>query len=129
MVHRRPFAFMTRLAPEPRDVFWPNLSSRTANSYTKLFRSLFVMGSMFSIVFSSTFVVSSIAGLIDLEQLGILIPMLGDIFKDLPDGWIQFIQGVIPAILLAGWTSCLPSLLLGTCINDSALSRSRFRGY
>ncbi|KAH6575142.1 hypothetical protein BASA50_005313 [Batrachochytrium salamandrivorans] len=112
LVQRRPFACMTKMAPEPRDIYWPNLSSKTASSYTKLIRSLLVVISLFLLVFSSTFVVSSIAGLIDLERLAVYIPVLGAVLKDIPDTWIQFIQGVIPALLLSLWTSSLPSLLL-----------------
>ncbi|KAJ8328094.1 hypothetical protein QVD99_000614 [Batrachochytrium dendrobatidis] len=112
LVQRRAFACMTKMAPEPRDIYWPNLSSKTASSHTKLVRGLLVVGSLFLLVFSSTFVVSSIAGLIDLEQLAVYIPVLGAVLKDLPDTWIQFIQGVIPAMLLTLWTSLLPTLLL-----------------
>ncbi|KAI8906749.1 hypothetical protein EDD86DRAFT_192935 [Gorgonomyces haynaldii] len=115
ILHRRPFSLMTKPAPEPRDIYWPNLSARGAQNYTKVVRSIFVLSSMFILVFSSTFIVSSIAGLIDLEQLAVVFPVFGSILKDLPVGWVQFIQGVIPAILLATWTSSLPSVLLILC--------------
>ncbi|KAL2919600.1 hypothetical protein HK105_200512 [Polyrhizophydium stewartii] len=115
VLQRRPFACMTKMAPEPRDMYWPNLSSKTASSYTKAIRGLLVYGSLFMLVFFSTFIVSSIAGLIDLGQLAVYVPVLGAILKDIPDTWIQFIQGVIPAALLTLWTSSLPSVLLILC--------------
>ncbi|KAI8927497.1 hypothetical protein BC831DRAFT_452160 [Entophlyctis helioformis] len=112
VVQRRPFACMIKMAPEPRDIYWPNLSSKTANNYTKLVRGLSVLACLFLLVFSSTLIGSTITGLIDLDQLAVYFPMLGAILKDMPDTWRQFIQGVIPATLLAMWTSSLPSLLL-----------------
>jgi hypothetical protein len=115
VVHTDPFSCIVKMAPEPRDIFWPNLSAKTAHSYSKVFRSLVAIGSMFLLVTSSTFVVYSIAGLIDLEQLGAYFPFLGRIIQDLPPTWIQLIQGVIPTLLLAGWNSCLPTVLLILC--------------
>eukprot|EP00842_Homolaphlyctis_polyrhiza_P004161 jgi/Hompol1/4746/HPOL_000503-RA len=112
VVQRRPFACMIKMAPEPRDIYWPNLSSKAASSYTKVIRSLLVFVSLFMLIFFSTFVVSSIAGFIDLRRLAVYFPALGSILKDLPDTWTQFIQGVIPASLLTLWTSSLPTVLL-----------------
>ena len=103
---------MTRMAPEPRDLYWPNLSSGGADSSIKLFRSLIVMGSLLFLVFSSTAIVTTFAGLIDLRQLALYIPGLKDLLHELPEAWIQLIQGVIPTILVAAWTSSLPAVLL-----------------
>lgn len=111
VLNSMPFSLMSRMAPEPRDMYWQNLCGLTAHSYSKFFRSVGVFVSMFMLVFSSTFIVSTISGLIDLKQLAVLIPVFGDFLKNLPDSQVQFIQGVIPAVLLAGWTSILPNLL------------------
>ncbi|KAJ3320157.1 Nuclear cap-binding protein subunit 1 [Boothiomyces sp. JEL0866] len=110
--HMDPFACIVKNAPEPRDIYWQNLSSKAAHSYTKLFRMVFVMTVMSLLIPFSAGVISSIAGLIDLDQLAILLPFLKPILTDLPDTWIQFIQGVIPTTLIAAWNACLPSLLL-----------------
>lgn len=112
VVHRRPFANMLTMAPEPRDIYWANLSSPIASNHTKLARGLFVVISTFLLVSFSTVIVTTIAGLIDLEQLAILFPILGAILHDLPETQIQFVQGVIPVLLLAAWNSSLPSVLL-----------------
>ena len=53
---------MAKIAPEPRDIYWPNLSSKTADgnlfiqtaAWIKFLRNLFVIGSLFILVFSST---------------------------------------------------------------------------
>jgi Cytosolic domain of 10TM putative phosphate transporter/Calcium-dependent channel, 7TM region, putative phosphate len=115
IIHRKAFTIMTKTAPEPRDMFWPNLSGVGAGNYSKLFRSLFVFGGMFGLVFFSFFVVSSIAGLIDLRQLAKIFPVIGEIIDQIPDAQLQFIQGVIPTVLLSSWTSLLPSVLLIMC--------------
>ncbi|KAI8901652.1 hypothetical protein BC833DRAFT_655373 [Globomyces pollinis-pini] len=115
VTHSDPFSLMTRMAPEPRDIYWPNLSSKSAHTYTKLVRTLIVLSTLSFLVFSSTFVVSSIAGLIDLEQLAKYLPFLKGMIDNLPPTTVQLIQGVIPAILLATWNACLPSVLLILC--------------
>ncbi|KAJ3369054.1 hypothetical protein HDU91_000093 [Kappamyces sp. JEL0680] len=112
--HTDPFSLMVRMAPEPRDIFWNNLSARSAHNYSKFFRSLLAMGIMFLLVTSTTFVVSSIAALIDLKQLAEHFPFL-QFINDLPPSWVQFIQGIIPPSLLAAWNSLLPSVLIILC--------------
>ncbi|KAJ3255330.1 hypothetical protein HK103_006353 [Boothiomyces macroporosus] len=91
--HMDPFACIVKNAPEPRDIYWTNLSSKAAHSYTKLFRMIFVMTVMSLLVLFSTSVITSFAGLIDLEQLAVLLPILKPILTDLTPTWIQFIQG------------------------------------
>ncbi|KAI8585674.1 hypothetical protein BDZ88DRAFT_502106 [Geranomyces variabilis] len=108
LIHRRPFACMARLAPEPRDVFWVNLSSKVADSYIKVFRSVAVTGTLFLLVFLSTGVVTSVTALISLSTF----PALEKFLSHLGQGWLQFIQGVIPAVVTAAWTSSLPSVLI-----------------
>jgi hypothetical protein len=106
---------MTKPAPEPRDIYWPNLSSKGAHSSIKLFRGLIVLVSLLFLVFSSTAAISTFAGLIDLKQLAVYIPGLKKILEEIPEAWIQLIQGVIPTILVAAWTSSLPAVLIVLC--------------
>ena len=103
---------MTKPAPEPRDIYWPNLSSNGAHSSIKLFRGLMVLGTLLFLIFSSTAAISTFAGLVDLKQLAVYIPGLKSILDEIPEAWIQLIQGVIPTILIAAWTSSLPAVLL-----------------
>jgi hypothetical protein len=118
---------MTRMAPEPRDVYWPNLSSHTADPYSKLIRGFFVYSAMFFMVFFNTIAVSAIASLIDLESLSRIIPVLKELLDSISPVTRQFIQGVIPTAILALWTSGLPSLLSGRIryINVSSFSFAR----
>ena len=110
-----PFCLMIKMAPEPRDLYWPNLSASSAKRYRKFVRNLIATGTMFLLITSSTFVVSSIATLVDLQQLGKLIPYLGNLISNLPVSWRHLIEGVIPASLLALWNASLPSILLLLC--------------
>ena len=114
VVHTSTFNMIARMAPEPRDIFWPNLSSKSAHSSSKFFRSIIATAIMVILVTSSTLVISSIAALIDLEQLATEFPFLRFI-HDIPPAWRQLIQGIIPPLLLASWNSLLPSVLLILC--------------
>ncbi|TPX70665.1 hypothetical protein SpCBS45565_g01605 [Spizellomyces sp. 'palustris'] len=111
-IHRRPFACMARQAPEPRDIFWVNLSSKVAVSYIKMFRSVAVAATLFVLVFFSTIIVTAISALISLEKLQKTFPGLTSFLDNLGPGWTQFIQGVIPAVVTAAWTSSLPAVLI-----------------
>jgi hypothetical protein len=119
---------IVKMAPEPRDIYWPNLSAPSARTFRKFFRSVLAVMAMFLLVFSSTLVVSSIAALIDLKQLGVLFPPLGNLFSGLPETWFQLIQGIIPTALLAAWNSCLPSILLFLCQAQGIEAESWIQG-
>jgi hypothetical protein len=110
-----PFSMIIRMAPEPRDVYWTNISGKTAHSYSKFFRSIIANLGMLILVFSSTFVVYSIAALLDLQQLALIFPWFGNLIKDIPKMILQFVQGVIPTVLLSLWNAALPSVLLLLC--------------
>lgn len=114
VVHSNTFNMIARMAPEPRDVFWQNLSSKSAHRYSKLLRSFVAAAIMIFLITSSTIVVSSLAALMDLEQLALEFPFL-EFIKEIPPTWRQFIQGIIPPSLLALWNSLLPSILLILC--------------
>ncbi|KAJ3333288.1 hypothetical protein HDU76_009775 [Blyttiomyces sp. JEL0837] len=77
VLHRRPFACMAKMAPEPRDIYWPNLSSRSAD-------------------------------VSNLERY----PIWKQLFDQLGEGVQKFVEQVIPISLFAGWTSCLPAILI-----------------
>ncbi|KAI9008420.1 hypothetical protein BC832DRAFT_575403 [Gaertneriomyces semiglobifer] len=112
LIHRRPFACMVRSAPEPRDLFWVNLSSKGADSYIKMFRSLIVVSTQFMLVFFSTIIVSAISALISLDNLQETFPGLKQLLQQLSPTTTQFIQSVIPTIVTAAWTSSLPGVLI-----------------
>jgi hypothetical protein len=103
------------MAPEPRDIYWPNISGKSAHSYSKFFRNIIANIGIFFMVLSSTFVVYWIASLINLEQLAKIFPWFGKVIEKVPKTVIQLIQGVIPTVLLAVWNASLPSFLLLLC--------------
>lgn len=111
-VASRPFACLSRMAPEPRDIYWPNLSSRTADPYIKVFRGAFVHATLFFLVFFNTIIVSAISSLFDLDSIAKIFPVLQDVINGLSPVTRQFIQGVVPTSVLTLWTSTLPSLLI-----------------
>jgi len=49
------------------------------------------------------------------KQLAVYVPGLQRILDEIPEAWIQLIQGVIPTILVAAWTSSLPTVLIFLC--------------
>lgn len=122
ILHTDPFTFIAKMAPEPRDIHWFNLASRTAHSHSKFFRSITSIVVLFLLITWSTFVVSSIASLIDLEQIALYFPIFEGIINALPATIVQFIQGVIPTTLLASWNSCLPYVLTGCQTLTSSMS-------
>ncbi|KAJ3392635.1 hypothetical protein HDU92_008269 [Lobulomyces angularis] len=111
-VASHPFALMTRSAPEPRDIYWQNLSSKTAESYIKFLRSILVSSILFFLIFFNTAVTSSISLLFQIDVILKWIPPLRPAFDGLSEGVKQFIQSVIPVSAISIWTSTLPSILL-----------------
>lgn len=115
VLHTDPLAFMARMAPEPRDIYWPNISGKSAHSYSKFFRNIIANIGIFFMTLSSTVVVYWIASLINLEQLAKIFPWFGKVIEKVPKTVIQLIQGVIPTVLLAIWNASSPSFLLLLC--------------
>ena len=105
------------MAPEPRDVYWPNLSSGVAGTTIKIFRSLFVNFMLFLIIFFSIVtilgIVTFLSSLPDSDQF----PIVRDFFKRMGKTAKEFIQQVVPIVLFASWTSSIPSLLTGNDLN------------
>ena len=108
---------MARRAPEPRDIFWFNLSSRVADSSIKLFRTFMVQMIMILLVFFSFVVIISIQGVAKLEKFTALFPFIGAWLDALGPEWTQFVKGVIPAVVTAAYTSSLPSVLICKFLN------------
>lgn len=111
-ISTRPFVCLCRQAPEPRDIYWRNLSSPVADSSFKLFRNLFVIIVHLLLVFFSTVVIASINVLVNVDRLEKLYPPLQRFFTSLGPRWYQFIKGVVPAVGVSVWTGSLPTLLI-----------------
>ncbi|KAI9331339.1 hypothetical protein BDR26DRAFT_870344 [Obelidium mucronatum] len=108
MIQKRPFICIAKMAPEPRDVYWPNLSSRTASASIKTFR-WFVMNSISIIIFFSSILwVAFSSSLPNWTKIPFLEQFLSEAVKDA-------LAQVVPVALFTAWTSSLPYLLLVIC--------------
>ncbi|KAI9203034.1 uncharacterized protein BJ171DRAFT_569284 [Polychytrium aggregatum] len=113
VIHRRPFACMVKMAPEPRDIYWANLSSRAASTYIKLLRSIFVYGTLFAIIFFSVTVISTvIVPLVSLDKLPELFPWTKEWIEHLTPIQRDIVNSALPAMILSAWLGLLPSLLI-----------------
>ncbi|KAJ3099216.1 hypothetical protein HK100_004935, partial [Physocladia obscura] len=111
MIQKRPFACIAQMAPEPRDIYWPNLSSRTASASIKLFRNL-VMNTISVLIFLSSILWVAFSSVLpNWKQL----PFLQEMFDNLSTPVREFLQQVIPVVLFTAWTSSLPLLLIVIC--------------
>ncbi|KAI8845420.1 radial spoke protein 3-domain-containing protein [Chytridium lagenaria] len=114
ILSRRPFACMARMAPEPRDIYWPNLSSRAADSSVKVLRGLVVNSVLVFVVFLSTIAIFTLASLnvlpsMDLEKF----PFLKDLFDRLGKNGKEMLQQVVLTLLFNAWTSSVASAVDG----------------
>ncbi|KAJ3388155.1 hypothetical protein HDU84_000235 [Entophlyctis sp. JEL0112] len=91
-IQKRPFACIAKMAPEPRDIYWPNLSSRAASASIKLFRNLLMNTISILIFLSSILWVAFSSVLPNWTKL----PVLQVIFEQLSDGVKDFLQQVVP---------------------------------
>ncbi|KAJ3029101.1 UNVERIFIED_CONTAM: hypothetical protein HDU68_000140 [Siphonaria sp. JEL0065] len=111
MIQKRPFICIAKMAPEPRDVYWPNLSSRTASASIKTFR-WFVMNSISILIFLSSILwVAFSSSLPNWTKL----PFLEQFLDQLSDSVKDALTQVVPVALFTSWTSSLPYLLLVIC--------------
>ncbi|KAJ3111868.1 hypothetical protein HDU96_005264 [Phlyctochytrium bullatum] len=112
ILSRRPFACMARMAPEPRDVYWPNLASRVADSSLKVIRGLAVNSVLVFVVFVSTLAILSVASLTSLPDMDLEgWPILKEIFDRLGKSGKEVLQQVVSTMVFNAWTSSLPWLL------------------
>ncbi|TPX37211.1 hypothetical protein SmJEL517_g00833 [Synchytrium microbalum] len=111
LLGKRPLACMTRPAPEPRDVFWPNLSSSSANPLIKFMRGLGVQMSLIVLVFFTATPIAFLAGWTTPAGLAKLFPQLKDLFESMTPFIRSLLTGALPALVTSLWLATLPSLL------------------
>ncbi|TPX50045.1 hypothetical protein SeMB42_g02206 [Synchytrium endobioticum] len=111
LMSKRAFAYMTRMAPEPRDVFWPNLSSAVANPMVKFMRGLGVQAALIFLVFFTATPIALLAGWTTPAGLAKLIPPLKDVFGNMSPFVRSLLTGALPALVTSLWLALLPSLL------------------
>lgn len=103
-----PNTLKTRMAPEPRDVYWPNL---TLTSSERSARAFVVAVVMFFLIAFWSVPVAFISALSKLEELQNTLPFLEPVL-DYSPALKGFLQGFLPSIALLLFQLLLPPLLL-----------------
>ncbi|KAK9707714.1 hypothetical protein K7432_010033 [Basidiobolus ranarum] len=111
----------TKMAPEPRDLIWSNL---TFNSQHKLLRSFLVNSSVWALtilwLFPSTYFVSFAS----YNQVSARLPWIQIIATKSP--WIKnLIETMLPSILISLFMIAMPNIMLGLSSFDSFSSYSQ----
>ncbi|KAH9729968.1 CSC1-like protein [Citrus sinensis] len=104
---RNPTIWLTNWAPEPRDIFWDNLSI----PYVELtIRRLLMAVSLFALIFFFMIPIAFVQSLANIEGIQKVLPFL----KPLIDfGFVKsFIQGFLPGIALKIFLILLPLILM-----------------
>ncbi|KAH9785961.1 CSC1-like protein [Citrus sinensis] len=104
---RNPTIWLTNWAPEPRDIFWDNLSI----PYVELtIRRLVMAVSLFALIFFFMIPIAFVQSLANIEGIQKVLPFL----KPLIDfGFVKsFIQGFLPGIALKIFLILLPLILM-----------------
>lgn len=99
------------MAPEPRDVYWKNISSRVAHPYLKSIRSVLVFVALLVIIALWFIPVTALASLFALENLIQTFPELKPVFENMNFWLSSAIQTILPTLVLSIWLGLLPGLL------------------
>ncbi|KAK8921125.1 hypothetical protein KSP39_PZI020853 [Platanthera zijinensis] len=102
-----PTLWLTDWAPEPRDVYWPNL----AIPFVEItIRRLLMAVSLFFLTFFFMFPIAIVQSLANLESIEKVLPFLKHVIE-LP-AIKSFIQGFLPGIALKIFLIILPTILM-----------------
>jgi calcium permeable stress-gated cation channel len=109
-----------RMAPEPRDVFWPNLALSTPRKTT---RSFLVAGAIFWLCFFWAIPVAFISSLTTLDELEKAAPFLKPLVEQ--DAVVKsVIVGLVPTLALTLLMSLLPAVLHRLTVFEGLVSFS-----
>jgi len=112
LLHEKPFTCFVSLAPEPRDIYWKNISNRLANPYTKLMRAVIVVMISIFIVIIWFIPITFIISIANLQNMAKLISGIERVTTALPGIVVELINNVLSMIILATWLSFLPDILM-----------------
>ncbi|CAA7408374.1 unnamed protein product [Spirodela intermedia] len=104
---RDPGIWLTAWAPEPRDVYWPNLAIPLVSL---TIRKLIVAVAFFFLTFFFMIPIAFVQSLANLEGIGKVAPFLKPIIEI--DFIKSFIQGFLPGIALKIFLILLPTILM-----------------
>eukprot|EP00039_Didymoeca_costata_P024618 m.10853 g.10853 ORF g.10853 m.10853 type:complete len:821 (+) comp4343_c0_seq1:176-2638(+) len=103
-----PYAMEHTFAPEPRDVYWPNLK---LDHKQRQIRSLLMAAATFWLVFFWIIPVAFVASLTTLSALGERIPFLEPL-QDAHPILTGLLEGILPGLALILFNFLLPKILL-----------------
>ncbi|KAJ1558687.1 hypothetical protein HK096_007310 [Nowakowskiella sp. JEL0078] len=113
LLNSQPFVCTARMAPEPRDLYWDNLASHSANPYLKLVRSTFILTVLaILIIFSVTIISAVVTPLGNLKNFSETVPWTKPVIDAMSPVVRSVLESVVSPIVLTTWTSSLPSVLL-----------------
>ncbi|KAG9300270.1 hypothetical protein G9A89_011343 [Geosiphon pyriformis] len=105
--HSEPFHCQTKLAPEPRDVFWDNINFRARELVV---RDVIVNGLLIILVFFWSGPISFFASLLNLDTLAKVFPWLADLAEK-SEILKALIQGSLPTLAVSVFNALLPVIL------------------
>ncbi|ORX48148.1 DUF221-domain-containing protein [Piromyces finnis] len=111
LIHQQPFKCQTKLAPEPRDIYWENISNTLAHPYVKLLRSVGTTVALVLLILLWTIPVAFISSLISLDTIYKYFPSLGDTIDKFGPTVANTAKNIIPITVLSIWLSFLPDIL------------------
>jgi hypothetical protein len=104
-----PSQLNSRLAPEPRDIVWSNMSLSTTNL---LVRNLFVLSIMGLLFFFWFFPITALASLLSYKEIKKAMPWLGQLI-DANDRVRAIVQNSLPSMAMILLNALLPFILEG----------------
>ncbi|KAJ7958306.1 CSC1-like protein RXW8 [Quillaja saponaria] len=114
-----PMLWVTDLAPEPHDVYWPNLCIPYRQLWIRKIGTL-----MASIAFMLVFLVpvTFVQGLTELDKLQLRLPFLRGILKN--KFIIQLVTGYLPSVILILFLYAVPPMMMLFSAVEGCISRS-----
>ncbi|GFP82018.1 CSC1-like protein at4g02900 [Phtheirospermum japonicum] len=114
-----PTEWLTEWAPEPRDIYWDNLSI----SYVQLsINKLIIIVAMFFLTFFFMIPIAFVQSLASIDGMQQVLVFLRPLFKKKRVKAV--VQGYLPGIALKLFTSCLPIILMTMSKLEGHISRS-----
>ncbi|KAK4728262.1 hypothetical protein R3W88_021250 [Solanum pinnatisectum] len=104
---KNPTLWLTNWAPEPRDIYWSNLS---ISFFSLTLRKLLISAAVFALVFFYMIPIAFVQSLANLEGLEKVAPFLRPLIE-----WTvikSFLQGFLPGLALKVFLFVLPAILM-----------------
>ncbi|ORX83949.1 DUF221-domain-containing protein [Anaeromyces robustus] len=111
IIHQQPFKCQTKLAPEPRDLYWKNISDTLAHPYVKLLRSVGIIVALVLLIMLWTIPVAFISSLISVDTIYKYFPSIARLVESLGPSMTNTARNIIPITVVSIWLSFLPDIL------------------